>query len=46
MESVYCSRYCTYVMLDVSYLGSTIVALLFYLVLSLFVIVSYWVIYS
>ena len=45
-ESAYCSRYCTYLMLHVSYLGSTIVALLFYLVLSLFVIVSYWVIYS
>ena len=28
-ESAYCSRYCTYLMLDVSYLGSTIVALLF-----------------
>jgi len=28
MESAYCSRYCTYLMLNVSYLGSTIVALL------------------
>jgi len=26
-ESAYCSRYCTYLMVDVSYLGSTIVAL-------------------
>jgi len=44
-ESAYCSCYCTYLMLGVSYLGSTIVALLCYLILSLFVIVSYWVIY-
>ena len=29
MESAYCSRYCTYLRLDVSYLGSTIVVLLF-----------------
>jgi len=27
-ESAYCSRYCTYLMLDVSYLGSTIAVLL------------------
>jgi len=27
-ESAYCSRYCTYLILDVSYLGSTIIALL------------------
>jgi len=27
-ESAYCSRYCAYLMLDVSYLGSTIVVLL------------------
>ena len=26
-ESAYCSHYCTYLMLDVSYLGSIIVAL-------------------
>jgi len=29
-ESAYCSRYCTYLMLDASCLGSTIVALLFF----------------
>ena len=45
MESAYYSRYCTYLMLDVSYLGSTKVALLSLPCTYLFVIVSYWVIY-